>query len=42
MHPYMQSLPQQPSIRHRRIFIRAMAVLAFIVALIIAASFHIV
>jgi hypothetical protein len=42
MHPYMHSLPQQPSIHHRRIFMRGLAVLAFIAALIVAAMFHVV
>jgi hypothetical protein len=42
MHPYIQSLPQQPSLHHRRIFMRGLAVLAFVAALILAAMLHVV
>jgi len=42
MHPYIQSLPPQPSLHHRRMLQRGIAVLAFIAALIIAAMLHVV
>jgi hypothetical protein len=42
MHPYTQSLPQQPSLHYRRMFTRGLAVLAFIAALIVAAMLHVV
>jgi hypothetical protein len=35
-------LPQQPSLLYRRLFKRALVVLAFVAALIIAAMLHVV